>query len=315
MSSTVLNTLLRHLVTLARAIRGCDLMARLRFCLSFLQSRMWRRRKDTTTWARQSTVARDVDVFCSTVPPSIKLEVPETGINALAPPSAQSPSSSRAPSIRTIRSHQSAEGIEEMRTRARAISASQREDRAVQSQWARVAIASRPQSRTSAASASAPASHRNSPARSAFSLSRPASPSASQAMTPSSLYPPQDPHARRTDSPLGEGYGVSSISGHSSSFSRDRVPTLEINTIDVQPPSQSTSPGSSRLGSDGASTEGDALSRANESTPSVQQSLIESSCARSAHPLYPPLPPLPPNRWIVEVTPKDLPWYARRATT
>ncbi|VDC05707.1 unnamed protein product [Peniophora sp. CBMAI 1063] len=107
---------------------------------------------------------------------------------------------------------------------------------------------------------------------------------------------------------------ISAPAVSSRASSRIGAPTLEINTIDIQPPSQSTSPNSSQRRSnipDGAHYDGhftSTLSPAKGTDTAVLQPPIQGRGSSQ-------IPPLPPGRWLMEITPKDLLWYTRRATT
>ncbi|KZV76516.1 hypothetical protein PENSPDRAFT_422289 [Peniophora sp. CONT] len=322
----ILRVISSHFASFIGAIRDFSPVARLRALLSALLHLRHRAYSQTTLIVPPEASyaqAETGDAYFSTLPPSAiptSLHVPDPAGGILGPSPNESRPASRAGSIRTVRSYQSIYGDEGMRVRARAISASQREGgRPVPPQWMSVAVASHPRSRAS--NSSAPRSLPNSPVCSTQSVDRLPFPSASSPTTPLSLHPPQSLYARQPDLRLDTAYMRDEVkisgalpSASSSTSRHDRI-THEIDTIGVQlePPSQPTSPSSFQLPSAIGTTvhvrfRADALQSARMPVESSNYPSVDGRAS-------PQLPQSPSGRLLVEITPKDLLWYTRRATT
>ncbi|KZV76515.1 hypothetical protein PENSPDRAFT_731113 [Peniophora sp. CONT] len=322
-----LQTFVRWLDAMVRAVRHWNPRARLRFFLSILRKRFPSRRKSHS--AANAPVdapppkERFEEVCCSVLPQSAAasqtvLHVPDIVSNTLNVPSNDSRASSRAPSIRSTLSYQSVHGDEEMRSRGEAINAEQREERVVTRQRSRVAVASshsrsRSHSRAPPARQSRPNSP--SPTPSEYSFSRPSTRGESRPTTPYNLPPGRDQHYLPEGGYVVDGLNTSEPQSALSVISqRSNRPNIEITTIDIQPPSP-TSPGSSQ---EPGTAVDNSLLRPNVSPSSAGTSAASSPTAfddRVAYNDYPDLSQPPPQRWVRGITPDDLPRYCRRATT
>lgn len=315
-----------HLASFARAMRGSSPVTRLRAFLSVLLHLRNSSHSHITIFSTTDDALSEssaAEACCSALPPSTSrtsLHIPGAASVNLALPPDESQPSSRAVSIRTDGSYRSIYGGEEMRIRARAISASQREERSVISQWTRVAVGSRPQSRASNVSAHSPVL--SSPASLTQSVSPLPPPSGSRATTPPSLHPRQAMYARQDDLPSDNTFvgRSTAVPGTVSNVpaSQNGNLTLEIDTVGLQieTPSQSTSRTSPRPHSFIHATVADQARADALQSSRMSVAEFDSPASVDVEGRTPPqLPQLTPGRWIVEITPQDLLWYTRRATT
>ncbi|VDC05706.1 unnamed protein product [Peniophora sp. CBMAI 1063] len=318
----LLRSLLYRLAVKLRAVCHWDPRTRLRFCLSILWKWFPKQHRATDDAAGDVFTPQNhvEEVCCSMTPPSAaasqtSLHVPGIILDNLNPPSR---ASSRAASIRSARTYQSAYDDEERRSRAKAITAEQSQEIAVERPWTRVAVSSsRSRSRSRAPSKARP-SRSNSPTRthSEHSLSRTSTRGdcRTRPATPLNQVAHPDPQVS-----TGTGYGVerpvTPPATVSPTFTRASPPTLEITTIDVEPPSP-TSPSSSRQ--HGTPMDPNLLrpdSRQSHES-SAGTSAATSPTAFNDNPgVLPELPEAPSHRIWSCITPEDLPRYNRRATT